>query len=70
MAKVRVIVQVDDETKQYIEEQSERLGISQSGFINFCIAQYKEQRESIAAMNNINSALNKLEELQRILPKE
>ena len=70
MAKMKMTIQVDDSMKDYIEEQSERLGVSQSGFINLCIAQYKEQHESIKAMNNMKDLILKLDDIQRQIKKK
>lgn len=69
MAKMKITMQIDDAMKEYVEEQSERLGISQSGFINMCIASYKEQRESIQALNNMKGLANQIEELNRSIKK-
>lgn len=60
---------MDETMKDYVEEQSERLGISQSGFINMCISNYKEQRESIQAMNNMKVLANQIEQLNRNINK-
>lgn len=65
MAKVKFPIQVDEEVKDYIEAQAERLGVSQSGFVNLCIAQYREQREAIQGMNQVKDLVYKLERLQR-----
>lgn len=70
MAKVKLNVMMDETMKDYIEEQSERLGVSQSGFINLCIAQYKEQHESVKAMNNLTELIKKIDRLQRDLDKK
>lgn len=69
MAKMKITMQIDEVMKDYVEEQSERLGISQSGFINMCIANYKEQRESIQAMNNMRGLALQLEELNKSIKK-
>jgi penicillin V acylase-like amidase (Ntn superfamily) len=64
MAKVRLNIQIDETMKDYIEEQSDRLGVSQNGFINLCLAQYKEQKEVVQSMSNINEVVCRLERLQ------
>jgi antitoxin component of RelBE/YafQ-DinJ toxin-antitoxin module len=69
MAKMKISMQIDDAMKDYVEEQSERLGVSQSGFINMCIASYKEQRESIQAMNNMQKLADQIEDLNRNIKK-
>lgn len=65
MAKVKFPVQVEEDVKEYIEQQAERLGVSQSGFVNLCIAHYREQREAIQGMNQVKDLVYKLEKLQR-----
>jgi antitoxin component of RelBE/YafQ-DinJ toxin-antitoxin module len=69
MAKIKISMQIDESMKDYVEEQSERLGVSQSGFINMCIASYKEQRESIQALNNMKGLANQIEELNKNIKK-
>lgn len=69
MAKIKLNVMLEETMKDYVEEQSERLGISQSGFINVCIAQYKEQRESVSAMNNMKELIFKLSSIEKNLKK-
>lgn len=69
MAKVKMNIQFEEDMKEYIEEQSERLGVSQSGFINLCIAQYKEQHDTIIAMNNIKLIVDKLDVVSRRLDR-
>ena len=70
MAKIKINMQMENEMKDYVEEQAERLGVSQSGFVNMCIANYKEQRESIRAMNNVKDLVFKLDDIQRQLNKK
>lgn len=65
MAKVRLNIQMEEAMKDYVEEQSERLGVSQSGFINMCVASYKEQRDSIVAITGIKDTVYRLERLQQ-----
>jgi hypothetical protein len=69
MAKIKINITMDELMKDYVEEQSERLGISQSGFINMCISNYKEQRESVQAMNNMKVLAQQIEDLNRNIRK-
>jgi predicted DNA-binding protein len=69
MAKIKMSIQMEEEMKDYLEDQAERLGVSQSGFINMCIANYREQRESIQAMNNMKVLANQIEELNKNIRK-
>jgi len=61
---------IEETMKEYVEEQAERLGVSQSGFINMCIANYKEQKEAIQGMNNMKQLIYKIEELSRKADKK
>jgi hypothetical protein len=65
MAKVRLNIQMEESMKDYVEEQADRLGVSQSGFINMCVAHYKEQRDSIQAISGIKDTVYRLERLQK-----
>lgn len=53
MAKVKFNISLEDSTKDYCQEQANKLGVSMSGFINVVIAQYRQAQESLTAMNNV-----------------
>lgn len=62
--KIRVNVYVTEETKKYLQEQSEMLGVSVSGLINVCINNYKQQAEAIVSMNAIQQVVQELKSLK------
>lgn len=63
----RTNVQLKGNIKRWVDEQSTKFGISQSAFINICIAQYKQQMEAMGMMKDIGSLVNKIEELQKAI---
>lgn len=65
MAKIKLNIMMEEGMKDYVEEQAERLGISQSGFINVCIAYYREQREAVQSMAQFKDVVFQLEKLQK-----
>lgn len=67
MAKLRVNIQLDESTKKYCQEQSDRLGgIGVSGFVNVAIAQYRQQQESMVAMSNMGNIIAQLKEVGQL----
>lgn len=60
---------MEEDMKNYVEMQSERIGVSQSGFINFCVNQYKEQHESVLAMSNMYELIGKIDDIQKEIEK-
>lgn len=69
MAKIKMNIQFEEDMKNYIETQSEKLGVSQAGFINLCVAQYKQQNESIIAFSNMHELISKIDDLQNEIKK-
>lgn len=51
----RIQVILTDVQAEYVLEISKELGISQSGFVNMCIANYKRENEAMEAMKRISS---------------
>ncbi len=66
MAKLRFNIQIDESTKDYLQEQADRLGVSISGFVNVIIAQHRQQQESLKVMGNMDLFTKMLEEMKSI----
>lgn len=60
---IRKNVQLSEEMAEYIEKMSVTYGVSQSGFINIALAQYRQQAQTLAEMSKINTYLDKLEKI-------
>lgn len=67
MSKLRFNVQLDESTKEYLQEQADRLGVSMSGFINVIIAQYRQQQESVKILGNVDLFTKMAEELKALV---
>lgn len=65
--KKRVVVQIEEETDKYCQQQAEMLGISRSGFINVVIAQYRQQSEM---MNQLPFMLKQVEQMKMLMDKD
>lgn len=63
--KTRVNVYVTDETKEYLQDQADILGISVSGLINVCINTYKQQAQTLSIMTNIEDIVTQLKKLEK-----
>lgn len=61
--KLRKNIQLSEKMAKFVEEECEELGISQSGFINLCIRQYKDQQAAITELSKIQVYMDKLENL-------
>lgn len=70
MAKSRMNIQLEDSTKKYCVEQSEVLGISINGFINVCIAQYRQQQEALKMASDFKPLIDQIEQLQIEIKKQ
>lgn len=54
MAKTeRLNVYVVPSIKEYVVEECEELGMSQSSFVTMVINQYRQQKDSLNTMNNM-----------------
>jgi hypothetical protein len=57
MAKVRLNIQFEEETMNWIRKQSDAYGVSISGFINMSVAQYRQQMESLKTLQDLPTML-------------
>lgn len=62
--KLRVNVYVTEEMKSYLQEQSEALGVSISGFINVCVNNYRQQSEAVLTMSAMQKMIEELKSIK------
>jgi hypothetical protein len=65
MAKVRLNIQMEENTKVWCDEQAELMGMSTSAFINLAVAQYRQQMEGLKAMQQLDGLKQMIEELSK-----
>lgn len=63
-SKEKVYVYVVPEVKTYLVEQSSKYGMSISGYINMIIGQYREQKQAMDFMGNLEGMLMEMKEIQ------
>ena len=59
-----VRVYVTDEVKEYLDKQSDAFGMSISGYMNMCLANYRRETETLARMTEMQDVLYQLKELE------
>ena len=64
MAKLRVNFQVEESMKKYLDEKSEEWGLSISGLMNVCLYNFKQQQESLLAMQMLPAFMDQIKALQ------
>lgn len=57
---VRFNFMVSVSLKVWLDAQATQLGLSQGGFVNVCIANYKQQGEALTAMKDVSLMMDKL----------
>jgi acetolactate synthase regulatory subunit len=65
--KKRVVVQMEEETDKYCQQQAEMLGISKSGFINVVVAQYRQQNTVLDQLPNMLKKLQDVQSIEKLL---
>ena len=63
MDKVATRVYFTKETKEYLDKQSEAYGMSVSGYVNMCVAQYRQQTQVLTEMMNLKEYVKDLQQL-------
>lgn len=63
--KRRFSFHIDENLKDWLQIEADRYGISQGALINIAISQYKEQREVMLTMSNLDTIMKKLEDLKK-----
>ena len=63
--KPRMSLYLPQDLKDYVNAQAEAFGISTNAFIIMIMQNYRMQVNSLAAMSNAQSMLNKVEELKK-----
>lgn len=66
MKKIRKNFMVTEDVADYIKLKAGELGISEGGFINVAISEYKKQGESLNAINALNSLILKMESIEGV----
>ena len=61
--KTRLSLYCAEHVKEYIESESEKLGMSSSAFMTMLAMSYKQQQESVSAMGKIEMLLDKVDKL-------
>ena len=46
----RLNIYLQEPVKEYVESESKKMGLTQSAFIVMCINKYKEEKESLVAI--------------------
>jgi hypothetical protein len=57
MSKVRLNIQFEEDTMDWLRKQSDAYGVSISGFINIAVAQYRQQMESLKTLQDLPTML-------------
>lgn len=67
MAKVRLNITLEEDTKSWCDGEADKMGMSTNAFINLAIAQYKQQSEGLKAMQNFSDLRELLEKLNQTI---
>lgn len=67
MSLFRVNARISTSQNDWLDNESEKTGISKSGLVQLAVEQYITQKEAIMAMNNMHDMYTKLEEIQEEL---
>jgi predicted DNA-binding protein len=67
MSLFRVNARISTSQNDWLDNESEKTGISKSGLVQLAVEQYISQKEAIMAMNNMHDMYAKLEEIQEEL---
>lgn len=49
----RLNIYLQEPVKEYVESESKKMGLTQSAFIVMCINKYKEEKESLVAIERL-----------------
>lgn len=60
----RLPITFKDDVMDYIENSSKAYGMSQSAFVNMCVAIHKQQADAMVVMKDMGSLIEKMEQLQ------
>jgi len=63
--KIRFSFHIDEKLKEFVQAEADRYGISQGALINIALSQYKEQKEVMSTMSNLDQLMKKLEDLKK-----
>lgn len=60
---VRVHIVMKEQIFDWVEEAAFNYGMSKSGFINMCVAQFKQQQEMMAFANKMPNLIDQMREV-------
>lgn len=64
--KARCNIYLDEGIKEWCQQQAEVMGMSLSAFITMCVYQYKQNQESLKAMQNITVFTEQLQQMKKM----
>lgn len=69
-SKIRTNIFLASNIKNYVDTQSDIMGMSNSAFITMCINLYRQQSEAQAVMSKFDDLLKELKALQEVNKNE
>lgn len=66
---VRINSRIGHTQNAWLDAESRRTGISKSGLIQLAVEQYMTQKQAFEAMDNMNSLVHRLEQIENQLQK-
>jgi len=67
MKSVRMNLQIREDVKEWLVDESDKMGISQAALINICISQYRQQQQTLDIMNQLPNLFSKFEGIKNEL---
>ena len=64
--KARCNIYLDEEIKEWCQQQAEVMGMSLSAFITMCVYQYKQSQEGLKAMQNMTFFAEQLQQIKKM----
>lgn len=61
MNLTRFNVQLNDQALEYLDSEANRIGISRSGMVALMLDQYRSQKETFTAFDNMKKVMEDLE---------
>lgn len=59
--KDRINIYLDPEMKERVKTEADRIGVTMSGFINFCISEYLHQHDAMNVFNLVDKVRELME---------
>lgn len=67
--KTRFNFIISVELKKWVDKQADMMGVSQAGFVNVCITNYRQQAEALKSMQDVNIIMTQLVSLKNDVEK-